>query len=134
VIIPIAHALVAIPFVVRAMLPALRSIDHRLRDAAAILGASPARVWRTIDLPLIAPPLAVAAGFAFAVSLGEFGATSFLSRRSTPTVPIVIGDLLSRPGSLNVGRAYALATVLAAVTAVVMLLTDRLQRDDSDLW
>ena len=50
-LVPIAHAVVAIPFVVRAVVPALRSIDPRLRDAATMLGAGPRRVWREVDLP-----------------------------------------------------------------------------------
>ena len=53
-IIPIAHALVALPFVVRATVPTLRSIDPRLREAAAVLGAAPVRVWREVDLPVVA--------------------------------------------------------------------------------
>src|SRR5215207_2939998 len=75
VLIPIAHALVAAPFVARVLIPVLRSIDQRLREAAAVLGASPRRVWREIDLPIVARAVLVAAGFAFAISLGEFGAT-----------------------------------------------------------
>ena len=72
-IVPIAQALVAIPFVVRSLVPALRAIDARLADAAAVLGATPRQVLRQIPLPLLARPLAVAAGLAFAVALGEFG-------------------------------------------------------------
>ncbi|MDQ3781947.1 MAG: iron ABC transporter permease, partial [Actinomycetota bacterium] len=74
-LIPIAHALVAIPFVVRSALPVLRRIQQRLRDAAATLGASPRRVFLEVDGPLVGRAVAVGAGFAFAVSLGEFGAT-----------------------------------------------------------
>ena len=55
ILVPIAQAVVAIPFVIRAVVPALRSIDPRLRDAAAVLGASPRRVWREVDLPDRAP-------------------------------------------------------------------------------
>lgn len=125
VLVPLAQALVATPFVVRAVLPVLRSIDPGLRDAAAVLGGSPSRVWREIDLRVIARAVGTGAAFAAAVSLGEFGATSFLARRSTPTLPIAIASLLGRPGALNVGQAYALASILAALTAMVMLLADR---------
>src|SRR5680860_1282723 len=90
VLIPIAHAVVAVPFVVRVMTPVLRSIDERLRESAAVLGASPARVWREVDLPIVARAALVAAGFAFAISLGEFGATVFIARPDYPTLPIVI--------------------------------------------
>jgi thiamine transport system permease protein len=125
VIVPIGQALVATPFVVRVVLPVLRSIDPRLREAAAVLGASPRRAWRAVDLVMARRALATGAAFAFAVSLGEFGATSLLARRSTPTLPIAIADLLGRPGALNVGQAYALATILAALTALVMLVAER---------
>ncbi len=125
IIIPIAHALVATPFVVRAVLPSARAIDPHLREAAALLGAPPTRVWREVDLPMVGRAILVGAGFAFAVSIGEFGATTFLIRTGTPTLPIAIEQLLSRPGAVNAGQAYALATILMAVTAVVMLLVDR---------
>ena len=98
VLIPLAHALVAVPFVIRAMVPALRSIDPSLREAAAILGASPTRTWVEVDLPIVARAATAAAGFAFAVSLGEFGATIFLARADWPTLPIAIFRFLGQPG------------------------------------
>jgi thiamine transport system permease protein len=124
-LVPLAQAVVALPFVVRTMTPVLRSIDPRLHEAAAVLGASPARVWRTIDLPLVRRAVLVAAGFAFAISLGEFGATTVIARADAPTVPVVIARLLARPGSLNVGQAFALSVVLMALTALAVLLVDR---------
>jgi thiamine transport system permease protein len=127
VLIPIAHAVVAVPFVVRAVLPTLRSLDPRLRDAATMLGASPTRVWREIDLPFLRRALVAGAGFAFAISLGEFGATSFLTRVGDQTMPIAIARLLGRPSTLNLAQAYALATVLMALTLVAILAVDRLR-------
>ncbi len=124
-LIPIAHALVAAPFVARVMIPVLRSIDQRLRDAAALLGASPGRVWREIDLPIVARALLVAAGFAFAISLGEFGATIFIARPDYPTLPVVIFRLLGQPGALNFGAAMAASVILMAVTAVAILAIER---------
>ena len=125
VIVPIGHALVAVPLVVAVVLPVLRSVDPRQREVAATLGSSPARTWRTVDLPVLGRAPAVGAGFAAAVSLGEFGATSFLARTDAPTVPVRIGQLLSRPGEANAGQAAALAVVLMAVTAIVVLLAER---------
>ena len=124
-IVPVVQALVAIPFVVRIVVPTLRSIDERQRDAAALLGASPRRVVREIDLPIVSRGLAVAAGFAFAISLGEFGATVFLARPDRPTLPVAIFRFLGRPGELNVAQAYALAVVLMAVTVVSVLVVER---------
>lgn len=124
-LVPLAQAVVALPFVVRTMTPVLRSIDDRLREAAAVLGASPTRVWREIDLPLVRRAVLVAAGFAFAISLGEFGATTMIARADTPTVPVAIDRLLGRPGTLNVGQAFALSVVLLVLTAAAVLVVDR---------
>ena len=124
-IVPIAQSLVAIPFVVRALAPALRASDVRLREAAAVLGASPARIRREIELPLLARPLAVAAGLAFAVALGEFGATVFVARADWPTVPVAIFRFLGRPGADNVGTAMALCVVLMGLVAATALVSER---------
>jgi thiamine transport system permease protein len=124
-IIPVAQALVAIPFVVRLVAPALRGIDQRQRDAAAALGASPSRVRREVDLPVVRRALAVAAGFAFAISLGEFGATVFLARPDRPPLPVAVYRFLGRPGELNTAQAYALGVVLMVVTACSVLLVER---------
>lgn len=126
-LIPMAQALVAVPFVVRVLVPVLSSIDDRLREAAAVLGASPARIWREVDLPLVGRAVGVAAGFAFAVSLGEFGATVFIARAETITVPVAILRLLGRPGPSNFGQAMALATILMVMTTVSLLLISRLR-------
>ena len=119
-LIPLGHALVATPFVVRLLLPTLRSIDPQLRAAAASLGASPIRAWREIDLRFSARPLLTAAGFALAISLGEFGATTFLTRRGRATLPIAIEQLLNRPGALLHAQGFVLATVLAVLTIGVI--------------
>ncbi|MGW3268180.1 ABC transporter permease [Streptomyces sp. NPDC001056] len=129
VLVPLAQALVGAPFVVRTMLPVLRAVDLRLREAAAVLGASPWRVWREVDLPLVRRALVVAAGFAFAVSLGEFGATVFIARPDNPTLPVAVARLLSRPGDLNYGQAMALSTILMVVCAAALLLLERLRTD-----
>jgi thiamine transport system permease protein len=126
-LVPLAQALVAIPFVVRTMLPVLRGIDERLREAAATLGATPSRIWREIDLPIVSRAGLVAAGFAFAVSVGEFGATIFVARASNPTMPVAIHRALGLPGDVNLGRAMALSVLLALITGVVVLLIDRVR-------
>lgn len=134
-LIPLAQALVAIPFVIRTLAPVLRSIDNTLREAAAVLGASPWQTWRWIDLALAARAVAVAAGFAFAISLGEFGATVFIARIDQPTVPVAIYRLLGRPGADNYGQAMALSVVLLALCAATLLLLERFNpapKDPSD--
>jgi thiamine transport system permease protein len=130
VLVPIAQALVAIPFVVRITTPVLRSIDPRLREAATVLGASPRRVWREVDLPIASRALAVAGGFAFAIALGEFGATVFLARPDRPTLPVVIFRLLGQPGTASFGAAMAASTILLVLAAASVLLVDRARAAD----
>jgi len=126
-LIPIAQAMVALPLVVRTVAPVLRSVDPRQRQAAASLGAGPGRVLLAVDLPTAWRSLLAATGFAFAVSLGEFGATSFLARSDNPTLPVVIYQLIARPGAENFGMAMAASVILAGATALVMLAVERLR-------
>jgi thiamine transport system permease protein len=124
-LVPVVHASVALPFVVRSAVPLLRSIPPRLGEAASTLGASPWQRWWRVELPLLRPALATAAAFSAAMSLGEFGATSFLTRRDTTTLPIVVESLLSRPGSLSVMTGSAAAVLLLVLTASLVVLVDR---------
>ena len=126
-LIPIAQALVALPLVVRTVAPVWRSIDQRQREAAASLGAGSWRVFRDVDLAVGRRAIGAALAFAFAVSLGEFGATSFLSRDDDPTLPVMIYRLLGLPGADNFGAAMAASVVLATTTAVVMVVVERLR-------
>ncbi|MDQ6642695.1 MAG: iron ABC transporter permease [Actinomycetota bacterium] len=126
-LVPIAQAMVALPLVVRTVTPVLRAVDDRQRQAAASLGAGPLRVLLAVDLPVAWRSLLAATGFAFAVSLGEFGATSFVVRESTPTLPVLIYRLISHPGATNAGTAMAASVLLAGVTALVMLAVERLR-------
>ena len=124
-VVPIAHAVVGIPFVVRTLVPMLRTVNPRTREAAAVLGASPRRVRREVDLRVAARGVAVGAGFAFAVSLGEFGATSFIPRRpETLTAPLALFRLLGTPGDALRGQAMALAVSLMLLTAVAVFVMD----------
>ncbi|MEY3681013.1 MAG: hypothetical protein RL547_1626 [Actinomycetota bacterium] len=124
-LIPIVHASVALPFVVRSVIPLLRSVPTGLSDAAATLGAGPWQRWRRVELPLMRPALATATAFSVAMSLGEFGATSFLTRRDSTTLPIVVEALLSRPGSLSVMTGSAAAVLLLVITSSLVVLVDR---------
>ncbi|OEU86399.1 iron ABC transporter permease [Streptomyces abyssalis] len=130
-IVPVAQALVGVPFVIRTMLPVLRAVDVRLREAAAVLGASPLRAWREVDLPMVSRALLVAAGFAFAVSLGEFGATVFIARPDAPTLPVAVARFLGRAGELNYGQAMAMSTVLMLVCAATLLTLERIRTHPS---
>jgi thiamine transport system permease protein len=127
-LVPLAQALVVTPLVIRMLLPVLRSIDPRLRQAAASLGASPGRVWREVDVPMAGRSLLTAAGFGYVVALGEFGATSFLARPDTATLPVAIARLISRPGELNNQMAYAACTLLIVVTVMAVVLVESVGR------
>ncbi|MCL5429133.1 MAG: iron ABC transporter permease [Chloroflexi bacterium] len=126
-LVPLAHTLVALPFVVRSLAPALRSIRPRLHQAAAVLGAAPAQVVRHVDVPLVGRALIVSALFAFALSIGEFGATAMIARPEYPTIPVLIYRLLSQPGALTYGQAMALSTILMLVTGGGMLAIEKLR-------
>lgn len=127
VLVPVAQAVVAVPLVVRTVLPVLRAVDPRLREVAATLGAPPGRVLRTVDLAMAVRSLGLALGLAFAASLGEFGATSFLARPENPTLPVVVFRLIGRPGAESYGTALAAAVLLAALTAAVVAVCERLR-------
>jgi thiamine transport system permease protein len=122
---PLAHTLVALPFVVRALLPALRGMNPRWREAAATLGAAPWRVWLEVDLPIVGRAMLVGAVFAFTISMGEFGATSLIARPDRPTMPVAIGRFLSQPGALNQGQALAMSTLLMLVCLIGFLTIER---------
>lgn len=130
VLVPIAHTLVAFPFVVRSLLPALRGMNPAWRESAAVLGASPWRVWREIELPIVGRALLVGAVFAFTVSMGEFGATLLIARPEYPTMPLVIFRLLGQPGALNYGQALAMSTLLMLVCGLGFVFIERFRVGD----
>ena len=116
-LIPVVHTVVALPLAVRIIGPALRTISDELLVTAADLGAGPMSRWWHITLPLLRPALARAGGVSAAVSVGEFGATSFLTRSGSTTVSIAIGDLMGRPGPILQQAAFALTTATTLVIA-----------------
>lgn len=131
VIIPLIHTLVALPFVVRTALPAYQAIPHSIAEAASILGASGWRRFWSVELPLMRRAIIVGITFAFTVSMGEFGATLFLARPESTTMPLVIYRLLGQPGASNYGQALAMSTLLLAVCAAGFLLIERFRSVDT---
>ena len=133
-LIPIAHALIALPFVVRTILPAIRGIPESLREASRSLGANPLQVLLTVDLPIVLRSLLVSLVFAFTISLGEFGASSFLSNPRTPTIPVAIYRYISQPGALNYGQALAMSSLLLLVCGLGSLLIEKIRLPGEELF
>jgi len=127
ILVPLAHTMIALPFVIRSLQPALASISDRLRQAGASLGASPIRVWLAVEWPIVSRATLAASVFAFTVSLGEFGATALVSRPEYPTLTTAIYRFLSQPGGLNYGQAMAMATILMVITGIGILLIEQLR-------
>ena len=131
VMLPIAHALVALPLAIRAITPVLNDIPDSLRQASSVLGATNWQVWRTIDLKIVRRAIIVAAAISAAVSLGEFGASSFLVRRNSETLPVTISRLLSRPGETLQSQGYALASLLIIFSITFIFVIDKFSTKES---
>ena len=122
-IIALAHSVIAFPLVFRSVYNSVASMDDELRYAARTLGAGPLRAFLHAELPQILPGIVVGASFAFAISIGEFGATLLLYRPEYTTIPIAIYRIL---GTRAFGSAAAMSTLLMLLAAASFLLIDRL--------
>ncbi|NBY58163.1 MAG: iron ABC transporter permease [Actinobacteria bacterium] len=127
----VVHSVVGLPLAVRVLVPVWRNVAPSLRDAAAVLGATPRQRFIDIDLRLLRPALVAAAGLVAAVSLGEFGAASMLSRSGAETLPVMIARLLGRTGDLVRTQAFVLATVLVVACVSALLLVESGARNHS---
>lgn len=121
---PLAHALIALPLVHVVVTQAARSIPRDVSAAAMTLGATRLRAWLTIDARLLRRSIASATAVSAAVSLGEFGAASFLTRRDSTTLPVLIAREIGRPGDLRTAQAYVVATLFIAVAIVVLAVVE----------
>jgi thiamine transport system permease protein len=133
-LIPVAHSLVALPLVIRTLLPALRGIPVNLRLAATSMGASPSRAFREVDLPILFRAIVVSLLFAFTISLGEFGASSFLSNTAMPTIPVAIFRYLSQPGALNYGQALAMSSLLMVVCVAGSIIIEQIRLPGEEVF
>ncbi|MFC4637352.1 ABC transporter permease [Deinococcus hohokamensis] len=119
-----AYTLLALPLVVRSLLPALRALPPRVLEAARTLGAGPLAAGRSVVLPLTLPALRGGAALALASVLGEFGATLVLTRPEWATLSTGLYERLGRPGERNLGEACALATLLLLLSGAAFALLD----------
>jgi thiamine transport system permease protein len=124
-LVPLVQAMLAIPMVVRVLYPALLAIDHATREQAMTDGARKRQIFFYVDLALVKPVLKTAIAFSALVSLGEFGAASLLAYGDQSTVPMLMYQLIARPGNQNYGMALAVATILTLITTLVVLLVSR---------
>jgi thiamine transport system permease protein len=136
-IVPLAQALIALPMVIRLVYPALVSIGKEPIEQASLDGASSWQIWRFIESGMIKGVLLTAAGYAAIISVGEFGASSFLAYGSEGTIPTLLFRLIARPGEQNYGMAMAVSATLIVFVWLVIALLDGLARSlsrDTALW
>jgi thiamine transport system permease protein len=127
-IVPLAQALIALPMVIRLVYPALVSIGREPIEQASLDGASSWQIWRHVESGMIKGVLATALGYAAIISIGEFGASSFLAYGSQGTIPTLLFRLIARPGEQNYGMAMAVSAILIALVLLVMLLVSGYSR------
>ena len=122
---PLAQALIALPMVIRLVYPALVSIGREPIDNASLDGASSWQTWRFVESGMIKGVLFTAVGYAAIISVGEFGASSFLAYGSQGTIPTLLFRLISRPGEQNYGMAMAVSAILIAFVWLVILMLNK---------
>jgi len=128
-IVPLAQALIALPMVVRLVYPALHLLGKEPIEQAQLDGASSWQIWHLVESKMIRGVLLTALGFAAVISIGEFGASSFLANGSQATIPTMLYRLISRPGEQNYGMAMAVSAVLIFLSALVVYLVSRVPKE-----
>lgn len=128
---PIAQSLLTIPLVIRLIHPALTTIDNELREIAQTDSATPTQIWWLIEVPIIRGVLLIATGYAAIISIGEFGAANFLAYGDQGTLPTVLYQLISRPGSQNYGMAMAASSLIIGFALVVVYVVSTFERQHS---
>lgn len=117
------HTLVAVPYVLRTTLAVLHNFDRRVEEAAAILGASPIRIFFEVTLPLIRPGVIAGGIFAFIVSFDQFPISLFLVLPKGETLPVVLFNYMK----FDLDGAIAAASMVSIVMAIsVVLLLEKL--------
>ena len=128
-IVPLAQSLVALPMVIRLVYPALVTIGREPREQASLDGASSWQTWWFVESKLIRNVLLTSLGYAAIISLGEFGASSFLANGSQATIPTMLFRLISRPGEQNYGMAMAVSAILILLSFLVTYQLSRLPKE-----
>lgn len=117
------HTVVAVPYVLRTTLAVLHNFDRQIEEAAAVLGASPARVFFEVTLPLIRPGVIAGGIFAFIVSFDQFPISLFLVPPKGETLPVVLFNYMK----FDLDGAIAAASMVSILMALsVVLLLERI--------
>jgi len=120
----VGHTLVAVPYVLRTTLAVLHDFDRRIEEAAAVLGASPARVFREVTLPLIRPGVMAGGIFAFIVSFDQFPISLFLVVPNGETLPVVLFNYIrfDLDGAIAAASMVSIALALMVVFALERMI------------
>ncbi len=126
----LAHAVIATPVALRAVLPAARALNQHRVEAAVLLGAPPPEAWWSVALPRMRREIAIGALLAACVSLGQLGATLLLRGGTFSTIPIEIYEAVTQSGPEENSRAVALAAILGAIAVVAFVGIEWLRPHD----
>ncbi len=116
----VAIMFVTLPFTVRAVQPVLESMNVDAESAAATLGASPRRVFRTITLPALAPAILTGSGLAFARAIGEYGSVVFISGNEPYHTEVASSYIYSLAQSGQTNSASSVAVFLLVLALAVV--------------
>jgi ABC-type spermidine/putrescine transport system permease subunit I len=122
----IAMVHVLLPFMVLAIASTLETLDARLEEAAQVLGASPARVFYHVILPMSIEGVITGAILTFTLTIGSFVTVMLLGKNSTMILPLLIYQRLTVASDWP--SAAALGIILLAVVLVILWLQVRLRR------
>jgi putative spermidine/putrescine transport system permease protein len=118
----IAHMVITVPYVVRAVMASLQGIDAELESAARVLGASGPMAFFTVTLPLMRPGLAAGALFSFIVSFDNVPVSIFLLGTGPITLPVKIFSAIEYGVDPSIA---AISTLLIAVTGLGLAVAER---------
>jgi molybdate transport system permease protein len=116
----IASVLYSLPFAVQPLVASFETIDRKLLDASAVLGAGSMRTFRRVILPLSIPGMITALVLSFAHTLGEFGVVLMVGGNLAGVTRTVSIDIYDRAQSLDYAAANRTAFLLLVVSFVVL--------------
>ena len=128
----LAHIMLTTPFVVRIMLPALRSLDNSYDENARVLGMDEFSRFIKIKIPLLKGSIIISSIFVIAMSLGEFGASFIVAKNSDwTTMPLLIDAWRAKPmkDPLSAPASNAVATVLMLITMGLFMFAERFRNN-----